>query len=371
MKKKIEIQENVPLSEHTTFRIGGPARYFTKVQSEQELIAALEFQAEKDLDVLVLGGGSNMLVSDRGFDGLALHVQMRGVGIIEEDAESAVVRVGAGEAWDDAVQFAVSHELWGLENLSLIPGSAGAAAVQNIGAYNQQAGDTIQEIEVFDRKESMAKTLSREECGFEYRKSIFNSSARGRYVILHTSFRLAKNGKPKIDYPEAAQFFEEKGIAEPTLAQVRDAIVHMRRHKLPDPIDCGSAGCFFKNVYMNESEFEQLMLRMKDHFSDEDIVALDALRKKFTKDGEVMVPTGFLIDKAGLIGEQVGGAKIFESQAMIIVNESGKASADDVLSLAQKVRSEIFQKTGLEIDTEPELVGFTGEEIANFRKIPK
>jgi len=190
----MEIKEQVLLAPYTTFKIGGPAKFFCVVNDQFDALQAYEFAKDKKLKTFVLGGGSNVLISDAGFDGLVMKVENRGIEIVKQDADFVWLKVASGEVWDEVVKFAVKNNWWGIENLSHIPGSTGAIAVQNVGAYGQEAKAVIESVTVFDRESHNINQILKQDCGFAYRQSIFNSTSRGKYIIFYITFKLTKNG---------------------------------------------------------------------------------------------------------------------------------------------------------------------------------
>ena len=364
---RFEIRRDQPLKPFTTFKVGGPARFFASAATREDFLATLRFARDERLDIFVLGGGSNILVSDRGFPGLVIHPVPRGITINSEDAEKAVVRVESGETWDDVVSRAVEEEFWGIENLSHIPGHAGAAIVQNIGAYGQQIGDVFQCATVMETGTGNVLTLSGGECGFGYRKSIFNSSAKGQFIILQIELALTRGGQPDIRYPDVRKYFSERGVGEPSIRQVRDAIIEIRDRKFPFPREekGGNAGSFFKNLVLSDPQFETLRASLRRNFSTSECDRLEEIRKRSDAAGPVKVPTAFLIEICGLKGHCEGGARVNQTQPLVLLNDGG-ATARDVLALAGFVRRAVYTRTGMEISLEPELVGFRPEEVESL-----
>jgi UDP-N-acetylmuramate dehydrogenase len=398
----MEIKENYPLKDLTSFKIGGPAKYFVEVTSKhtpssanaestplnrgdlevrQQLIDAFEFAKEKDMAVLVLGGGSNILVSDEGFDGLVIHVNNKGFEQVAKQREtsrlhksrnnakkddSILIKVGAGEVWDDVVERAVEKGLWGIENLSLIPGQTGAAPVQNIGAYGQEIASTIDSVEVFDRNSGEFKVLNNAECGFAYRKSIFNSSEKHKYVILNISLKLAREGKPTIIYPDVKGYFYEQANDSPSLEQMRQAIISIRRRKHYDPSVVGNAGSFFKNPYLTVNEYSLLESKIKENFGPEEVGKLRSLKDKFRSERGIKIPAAYLIDICGLKHESSGGAQVSDKQPLVIINKEGKAQASEVMSVFRQMRTGVYEKTGIKLANEPTPVGFDKKIIDQY-----
>ncbi len=356
---QLVIKENEPLARHTSFRIGGPARYYIKITSANQLVEAMDFVAEKKLPWLALGGGSNMLVSDQGYEGVVLHICPKGMKLIQIDENRFELKVGAGEVWDDVVNFAVLHNLWGIENLSYIPGLAGGFPVQNVGAYGQEASQVIKEVYVYDIKTKQSRVLNKDDCQFAYRQSIFNTTQKEKYIITGLTLDLVTTPQPNLAYKDLAEYFTNK---TPTLLEIRQAVIAIRDKKLPHPKDIGSAGSFFKNLELSLDQYKNMAEMVKGKLGQEKYEDLEKL-VRHTATG-IKVPTAFVIDKLlGLKGLQIGGAKIYEQQALVIINYSGQAQASDVLSIFKKVRTQAKQLLGIEILPEPNLIGFSQNEL--------
>ena len=248
------IQENTPLAPLTTLGIGGPARYFVEARAEDAVLDAIEFSETRELPLMILGGGSNLLVSDSGFPGLVLQVRIGSLDLTDT-GEGFLMRAGSGIDWDEVVAQSVERKLFGIECLSGIPGWVGGTPIQNVGAYGQEVSEVIKCVRVYDRQEGVVRELSRVECGFSYRASVFNTTARGRYVVLAVEYDLKIKGCTKTDYPDLKRYFD--GARDPSLAEVRDAVRKIRASKAMlrvdgDP-DCASAGSFFKNPILDEA----------------------------------------------------------------------------------------------------------------------
>ena len=346
----MNIQANYPLSQLTTFHLGGPAKYYCKVANIDELGEALDFARGKNLPILILGGGSNMLVADRGFAGLVVQVDVKGIELIDDS-----IKVGAGEIWDDVVVFAMNNNLWGMENLSNIPGLTGAIPIQNVGAYGQEASQIVKEVEVFNLRTSQIKIVNNEECGFGYRKSHFNTDWKNQFVILSVTFQLSKIAKPNLTYVDVKKYFGEK--INPTIAEIREAIIEIRKKKFPNLSEFGTAGSFFKNLILSQRHYDTLVYYSKQNFSEETVAMLEEIKTKFPIKQGIKIPSAFLIDICGLKGKSAGGARLWEKQALVIVTSSG-AKSSDVLELYNQVKAEVLAKTGMTLEPEPELVGF-------------
>jgi UDP-N-acetylmuramate dehydrogenase len=311
----------------------------------------------------ILGGGSNILVSDRGFEGLVIHVATKGITTLAEDETSVTLRVAAGEVWDRFVAQTTESGWWGVENLSLIPGSVGAFPIQNVGAYGQEARDVVASVRVWDRQTEQVASLSNADCRFGYRASIFNTSQRGRYVILDVAIKLRKVGGANLAYRGLRDYFAE---APTTPEQMRAAVIAIRERKLPHPDEIGSAGSFFKNVILDDEGFARLREHVEAHLGGDIVAKLDHFRERFAAERGIKIPTAFLIDACGLKGASLGGAALSPEHALILTNASGEATADEVMRLARRVRQTVYAKTGLVIHPEPTLVGFSRKELEAY-----
>jgi UDP-N-acetylmuramate dehydrogenase len=363
----MNIEENRLLKSLTTFKIGGPARFYAEVSDPTELPKAFEFAESRNLPVLILGGGSNMLVSDNGFSGLVIHVNNRGIEDITDTRypmPDTRLRIASGEVWDDVVKFAVEHNLWGIENLSRIPGQVSAVAVQNVGAYGQEIKGVLVNVEVFDRKTKAFHTLSNGECHFTYRKSIFNTSEKNRYVILYTTLRLSKAPRRNLAYPDVKKWFE--GNPEPSLQEIRLAIKEIRDKKFPFPAESieGNAGSFFKNSVLTIIEYEKLERKFKQSLP-EHVERLKSIHAR-SEGAEIKIPSAFIFEACGLKGFRRGDVQLNPTQPVIVLNVTGNATADEILSMVREVRAIVKEKTGLHLYTEPELIGFTEEELRGY-----
>jgi UDP-N-acetylmuramate dehydrogenase len=364
------IKLDEPLKPYTTFKIGGPARFFVCAAKAEQFRETLALAARHTLPLLVLGGGSNLLVSDRGYAGVVVHPVERGIRLLREDAQSAILEVSAAETWDDVVRHAVEQGWWGIENLSHIPGQAGAALVQNIGAYGQQVSDVLQSVDVMEIASRALRTLSVNDCGFGYRCSIFNSTARGQFIIVNLILRLARCARPHLDYPGVHAYFVERGVGRPSLAELRQAIITIRDRKIPFPREerGGNAGSFFKNLLLSEEVYAALLAHLQRNFSPREPARLEEIRKRFPSAERIKIPTAFLIEVCGLKGHRIGGAQVNETQPLVLLNQGG-ATAQDVMALARHVRCTVHARTGMTILIEPELVGFTEQEIADLNNL--
>ena len=359
-----EIRRDEPLKPFTTFKVGGPARFFAGAATRDDFAEALRLAREEHLPVFVLGGGSNILVSDSGFPGLVIHPVQRGISVEPAESGKVILRIEAGETWDEVVRRAVEEGFWRIENLSHIPGQAGAAIVQNIGAYGQQISDVLASATVLEIQTGKVLTLGSGECGFGYRKSIFNTSAKNEFIILQLELEIDRRGKADLRYPDVRNYFSERGVAEPAIREVREAIIQIRDLKFPFPRQekGGNAGSFFKNLVLSGAAFEILRENLRRNFSTTECRRLEEIRTRSATAEAVKIPTAFLIEICGLKGHCEGGARVNETQPLVLLNDGG-ATAHDVLALAGVVRRTVHARTGMTISLEPELVGFRPEEV--------
>lgn len=328
----IKIEENVPLGFFTTMRVGGNARFFVKVKDVAGLKSAILFAREKLLPIFILGGGSNTIVSERGFPGLVIKIEFKGIKF-----ENNRITVATGEVWDDVVRDAVLRNLWGIENLSLIPGNVGGAVVQNIGAYGVEVRETIFSVEAFDIEKMKLKIFLRDGCEFGYRESIFKKNKN--LIVISATFVLSQNKTSRTDYEDLKKYFETNGINELTLEEIRDAIIAIRTAKMPAP-HIGTAGSFFKNPVVSAEQYEELKMKFPK------------MKAYSQGDNGMKLSAAWLLDHVGgWRGERRGDAGVHEKQALILVNY-GTATADEMLSLANEIKRDIKEKTGVTLEEE-------------------
>jgi UDP-N-acetylmuramate dehydrogenase len=346
------IQENIPLAPLTTLQVGGAARYFAAAASEHEVRVATEFARSKQLPLFILGGGSNVVVADSGWPGFVLRVAIGGI-TRQSTNDAALFGVGAGVDWEDFVAHAVASNCAGVECLSGIPGSVGGTPVQNVGAYGQEVSDTIESVDVLDLQQDRSVVLPNEACRFRYRTSIFNTTDRGRYIILRVTYRLQQGGAPSLKYADLKKHVSS-WTTPPSLSNVREAVRQIRRSKgmliVPGDDGCRSVGSFFKNPVLSEPQFQDLRRRAELRGLDiPSYPALAAQRK---------VPAAWLVEHSGFSkGYTLGAAKISTKHALALVN-CGQASATDILRLKEQIQNQVQQSWGILLDPEPVFVGF-------------
>lgn len=349
----MRIESDVSLAQWCTLGVGGPARAFCRAESEDDVLEALRWGESHELAVTILGGGSNVVIADRGIDGLVVQIAIAGVETSDTNQHRRF-SVGAGEPWDQFVASTVDADCAGLECLSGIPGLVGGTPVQNVGAYGQDVSETITEVSVIDRAQRVSLTMSAADCGFAYRSSRFKHADAGRFIVTRVNFRLRPGGAPTVAYADVVAHFQQAGIASPTLRQVREAILQIRRRK-GMVIEEGnpanqSVGSFFVNPVISRANFEQLMAAAAD--SGESVPHYPL------PNGDVKVPAAWLIEHAGYRrGYDAGpvGVSPFQSQAII---NRGAARAEDVMTLACDIKRAVWQKFGVAIVPEPVFVGF-------------
>jgi UDP-N-acetylmuramate dehydrogenase len=366
----LHIRENEPLKPYTTFKIGGPARYFASVSDAEQIRAAMAFARERRVATFILGGGSNILVSDRGFDGLVLQPAMEGVTVVHEDSEHVSLRVAAAEPWDSTVANTVNRGSWGIENLSHIPGQTGAALVQNIGAYGQQLSDVLESAEVLELGTDKVLNFLPRDLELGYRRSIFNTNRKGDFFILSLALRLSRRPRPNLHYQDVKAYFDERGAPNPSQAEIRQAVIAIRDRKFPFPREekGGNAGSFFKNLVLTAEEYAALEARLRSRFRAAPLSRLAELRNLSLSPNAIRIHAAFLISICGLKGHEVGGAKVNPSQPLVILNQ-GSATAEDVLRLAGHIRRTVHRETGVALSLEPELVGFSDAEREDYVRI--
>jgi UDP-N-acetylmuramate dehydrogenase len=336
----MQMQNNIPMSQLTTMRLGGPATNCVTVNSKDDLLNALEFANQNAMKVLVLGEGSNMIVRDRGFSGLVILNRIKGFELLPD---GLTVKIGAGENWDEVVGKTVDLGLSGVEALSAIPGTAGATPVQNVGAYGQEISQTLVELEAYNTETRKFETLSKQDCGFSYRNSIFKPIDGRKYIIISITLKLSKKQMQPPFYPRLQKYFEHHKITNYSPAEVRKAITQIRSTILPNPKKVANTGSFFKNPIVTEEDAQVLLAKFPDapHWP--------------MPDAQVKFAAGWLVDQAGLKGYASHGMKTYENNALVFVNESAK-SYDDLRKFQDEIVQKVKSKFGIVLEQEPELL---------------
>ncbi|OJY18790.1 UDP-N-acetylmuramate dehydrogenase [Pandoraea sp. 64-18] len=333
-----QLQRDVSLRDFNTFGLPASARFVVTIDSEAALLDALAMPELAGLPRLVLGGGSNVVLT-RDFDGVVFRMAIRGRERLADDAHARYVRGGAGEVWHDFVDWTLSQDCPGLENLALIPGTLGAAPIQNIGAYGLELAERFAEVRALDTATGAFVTLTREACAFGYRDSLFKREP-GRYLIVSVTLRLPQPWQPVTGYADVSHTLAQAGIAQPNARQIFEAVADIRRRKLPDPAELGNAGSFFKNPVVDAATFA-------------------ALRERFPEavgyaqpDGAWKVAAGWLIDQCGWRGKSLGHAGVHERQALVLVNRGG-ASGAEIVALSRAIQASVQERFGIALEPEP------------------
>jgi UDP-N-acetylmuramate dehydrogenase len=339
----MEFREQVPLAPYTTFKIGGPARWFGEAASEADILEAVEFARERGLPLFALGGGSNLLVADEGFPGVVLHIALKGI-----EQQDDAFDVAAGEDWDGFVARAVERGYAGIECLAGIPGTVGGTPIQNVGAYGQEVSETVVRVRVLDLDSLRFWEFSNADCGFAYRRSVFNTTERGKYIVTRVSYHLRKNGAPRIVYADLKKYFQ--GLVAPSLSEVSAAVREIRRQKgmyiVQGDADCRSAGSFFKNPVVSAEHFAR-------------IAAAEGGEVPHYRgaDEAVKVPAAWLLERAGFHkGYAMGEAGISSRHTLALVNRGG-AKAADIFALRDRIVAQVETRFGIRLEPEPVLLG--------------
>jgi len=335
------IKKDWSLKEYNTFGIDVFAKYFTVVENLEVLIECLEWVDDSKLDIFILGGGSNILLTNK-LDKLVLKNDIKGKTILFENHDFVELRIGAGEVWHNVVLYCVEQGWGGIENLSLIPGSIGAAPIQNIGAYGVELKDVFISLEALNLQTKKIETFEKSQCDFGYRTSIFKTSHKDQYVITSVTLKLMKKPKLNTEYGIINDVLLDKGITDPSIKDVSNAVIDIRSSKLPDPKKLGNSGSFFKNPVVSKSVYDSLSL---EYNIPGYVVNAD----------EVKIPAGWLIEHAGWKGKRVGDVGVHVNQALVLVNYGG-GSGEDILDLSTRIQISVKEKFGIEIEPEVNLV---------------
>jgi UDP-N-acetylmuramate dehydrogenase len=351
----LKIQENIPLAPLTTLQVGGPARYFVEASSEKEVSDAVAYASERDLPFFVLGGGSNLVIADAGWPGLALKIALPGIDT-EKVGSETMFSAAAGEDWDRFVALTVGKGCAGVECLSGIPGTVGGTPVQNVGAYGQEVSQTIAGVRALEIATGKTLEFDNAACGFSYRTSVFNTSLRGRHIVLKVFFRLRTGGRPTVEYADLKKFFATSLVSNPNLQQVRDAVRSIRQSKamllVEGDEDCRSAGSFFKNPVVSQAQADRVQALAERR------VPGKSLPKFPAADGHVKLAAAWLVEQAGFHkGYSRGPVGISRKHTLAIVNRGG-ASAKDVLGMKDEVVNKVMDVWGVRLQPEPVFVGF-------------
>lgn len=334
----MRLQTDFPLKPYNTFGIDVKAKLFARFDTVAELQELLQMPELRQEPKLILGGGSNLLFT-KDFDGLVLQNGIKGVEKVAEDEAHVYLKAGAGEVWHEFVLYTLSQNLGGLENLSLIPGTVGAAPLQNIGAYGVELKDVFQELEAVHIETAEVRSFDNETCRFGYRESVFKNELKGQYIVTHVTFRLHKKHRLNTSYGAIKTTLEEMQVQEPTIHHVSAAVCHIRQSKLPDPKQIGNAGSFFKNPEIPLSQFEELQKQYP------------GIPSYPVSETTVKVPAGWLIEQCGWKGKVINNYGVHKNQALVLVNYGG-ASGEDIRKLAFEVIASVEQQFGIRLHPE-------------------
>ncbi|MEC3905458.1 UDP-N-acetylmuramate dehydrogenase [Tamlana sp. 2201CG12-4] len=333
----MQIKQNISLKAYNTFGIDVKAKHFVSINSIDNLKHILSL--EEFPNKLVLGGGSNILLT-KDFEGLVIHINLKGLKIVSQDDNFVYVNAKAGENWHDFVLWCINNNFGGVENLSLIPGNVGTAPIQNIGAYGVELKDVFESCEAMSLKTKHLKSFTREACEFDYRNSIFKQQVKGEYIITSVTFKLTKKDhKLSLNYGAIASELNHRGIETPTIRAISEAVIKIRERKLPNPKEIGNSGSFFKNPVITKSHFNMLTENFKD------------IPCYPVSDEEVKVPAGWLIEKAGFKGKQFDNYGVHKKQALVLVNYGG-ANGSDILKLSKLIQKTVKLLFGITIEME-------------------
>jgi UDP-N-acetylmuramate dehydrogenase len=342
----MDIQRDVSLMDYSTMRLGGNAAYLTEVATEQALVDAVAWADEQAAPIIIIGQGSNIVWNDGGFPGLIIVNKISGFATKDSENGSVIVTIGAGEIWDSAVERTVAQSLHGIEALSLIPGTAGATPVQNVGAYGQEIADTLVSVEAYDRTAKKFISIPNTDCGFSYRGSRFKAQDKNKLFITRITLELTRDNPKKPFYKSLQTYFDEHGITEVTPHVLREAVIAIRTSKLPDPAKVANNGSFFQNPVIPMERFMAIQLQYPDIAHWE------------VGNGHVKISAGWLLEKAGFkdIHDSETGMATWPKQSLVLVNEHAKSTAD-LLKFRQKIIDKVQTIFGITLMQEPELIG--------------
>jgi UDP-N-acetylmuramate dehydrogenase len=336
----MEIHTNIPLKNYTTMRLGGNARFMADARTPEEIAELSRNAKTQGLPIIILGGGSNIIVRDEGFNGIVIRNRIPGFDIIEDAASTTTIRIGAGENWDEVVKRTVDMNLSGIEAMSAIPGTAGAAPVQNVGAYGQEIADTLLSLEVYDNMSDTFTVLENADCGFSYRHSIFRGEAMGRYIVTSITLQLFKTPTQPPFYKALEDYFATNNITLFTPQIIRDAVIKIRTDKLPDPKLTPNTGSFFKNAIIEDWQLNELKVTYPDMPSYD------------MPDGKFKIPTGWLIEQTGLKGKTMHGMRVHDKNALVLINESA-SSYQDLAAARNEISGAVRDQFRITIEQEP------------------
>ena len=332
------IQQNFSLKSYNTFGIEATAKFFVEIQSVEELRHILQNSDYQSIDKLFLGGGSNILLT-KNYEGLVVKINLKGIKKIFENDSYSYIQAGAGEIWHELVMYCVENQYAGMENLSLIPGTVGAAPMQNIGAYGVEIKDIFEELQALNLETLKIETFKVNDCHFGYRESVFKHQFKGKYVITSVTFKLNKIPDYKVAYGDIQKTLEEMNIFELSIKTISDAVVSIRKSKLPDPAEIGNSGSFFKNPEISKAQYDELKIKFEN------------IPSYPINETTVKVPAGWLIEQAGWKGFRDGKIGVHTRQALVLVNYGG-GTGEQIKGLSVKIQASVLEKFGISLSTE-------------------
>ncbi|MBT33679.1 MAG: UDP-N-acetylenolpyruvoylglucosamine reductase [Thalassobius sp.] len=338
----MEILENFVLKSYNAFGIPAKARFFTHLYTTEELQELINTPIFKENKRLILGGGSNLLFT-QDFDGLVVKTAQKGIELVDEDAEHFYVKVQAGENWHQFVLRTVEEGWQGLENLSLIPGTVGAAPIQNIGAYGVEVEQFIYEVSAIDLQSGEIRKFTAQECKFAYRNSVFKQELKGKYLISEVTFRLNKSPKFNLTYAALSQYLEAQNLGSPSQKAISEAVINIRSSKLPNPEEIGNCGSFFKNPVVEEAVFKRVL-------SENANMPYYSAGEGFYK-----IPAGWLIEQCGFKGKVFGNVGTYSKQALVLIN-CGNATGEEAWNFANKIIDTVSGKFGISLEPEVNII---------------
>lgn len=336
------IHQNCSLKPYNTFHIDVTANYLCTVKSVSELQSLLTDNQWRKMPILILGGGSNILLT-KNFEGLVIKNELKGISIVSEADEYVIVKAAAGEVWHDLVLWSIDHNYAGIENLSLIPGSVGAGPMQNIGAYGVELKNCFYELEALNKSTGELENFNAADCKFGYRQSVFKAELKGQYIITSVTFKLSKNPTFNTSYGAINQELEKMGVTELNLRNISNAVINIRKSKLPDPNEIGNAGSFFKNPEVPTTQYEVLKLKFPDCVGYQ------------LPNGKVKLAAGWLIEQCGWKGKKIGNTGSHKNQSLVLVNY-GNASGNEVYQLAKDIQQSVAEKFNVALEMEVNII---------------
>lgn len=344
----MDVHTNISLKNLTTMQLGGPARFFTEIHTVDELRTAYKNAVERHVPWFIIGDGSNLIARDEGFNGLVLRMRIKGFEVLEDTLYATTIKIGAGENWDEVVKRTVTMRLSGIEAMSAIPGTMGAAPVQNVGAYGQEIASVLTSLEAYDTTTDTIVTLQNADCDFSYRHSIFRGSEQGRYIITSVTISLSKSPLAPPFYESLQNYFDAHAISLFTQQTIRDGVIAIRSDKLPDPAVKPSAGSFFKNALVEDWQYDALQKKYPD------------LKAYEMGNGTYKIPTGWLIEKLGFKAKLLNGIRINEKNCLVLINESANGYAD-LAATRDEIINTVRDTFHIQIEQEPLEIALTDD----------